>query len=303
MKFNHRVKRKINNEMGNLPVDMDRTIFSTRKSKINALPLFAQFIVLEWESYFVVTAKSGPSFADILRLVIVDFEKQLRIAPPLNIAAPSNVPTLQSALIKPNFFSYAGDLSYLNAVFNIIASASYMMGDMSYPFQLKKLTDSVASYTVGIGTSLTVPKEQHPSPNITLDAYPILTSISPNVFLTGMYSAIDTIKWLETENNEVIITGVVDDLKVSSYEKILNDQLSYINNLTDIVANANNALITDGQQKKDAISVLIQAKRIELDNKIASKKAEVASMLEVANNYSAILSAKKVEITNSLTNA
>jgi hypothetical protein len=287
-----------NKTFGFLPSDMDRTIFSQRVSKIQALPLMGQFIVLEFEKDFYQTPTSGISFGIALENIINAFEQQFKTS--IVVGENSSL-----AVFLKNYS--LGYLSYLSKLFKILSNCSYVPNNYSSTlsfffdnsfeaFYIKDVAYSTLPKIWNIGTTgLTI------NPmllfNCGSNGYSTLTV---NEFFNCMRNTINVIKWLESENNELPFIGTVDGVKAASYETILNDQLQRINNLSDIVANVNIKIINEGQAKKDAINALIATKKIEIEGKKKIKREDIAAMNTLANNYDSILASQKTAITQSL---
>jgi len=127
-----------------------------------------------------------------------------------------------------------------------------------------------------------------------------VTSLSIANIISIIDSAITMIQWLESENNAVEIRGNVDGVKIDGYEKILADQLNYLNTMTDVVQASLINEKTDHQAKKDEILALIEQKKKELVLAKQAKKESILKMTDYVNNYETLLQAKKDEIVRGL---
>jgi hypothetical protein len=323
---------KKNKTMGFLPTTLDRTIFLQRNEKIRALPPIAQCIVLEWEKEFSVSVASGPLFSTIFDNVVNAFENQFKTTNLVVPALYANCP------LTSNFFTYVGGRFYfLRNLFNMFACARYTAGNYNVPFTMFAVTPYTISYVGSFenlkslnldGSSIQlVSRIVHIAGDASMgvDVWKMLnlktdgvdhvtnsfsvftglngywyTSITPAEFFATMRLASATIKWLESENNDMSIMGVVDGVKVAQYETVLNSQLTYINNLSDIVANNNILLISDGQKHKDSINALITAKKAEIESIKAEKRKNIATMENISSNTDSIISSQKLLITNQI---
>lgn len=239
------------------------------------------------------------------------------------------------SILGDSFFGYAGNLPFLRNFFNLIGCSKYTVNNYAAPFTvLHLLPYTVDTYfgTFDKVTYATIGSNQRTTANrvvsvgttgITVDLWTAMglksdrvnhpenfvggwdgywyTGMTPTDFFAMMRAAIVVIKWLESENNDFAIVGNVDGVKVASYEKTLNDQLVYINGLSDLVANANIQLITDGQAKKDALTALITAKQAEIADLKFNKRKNITINDNLTNNYTSIINDQKNIITKSLT--
>lgn len=344
MKTNNRIaKRKNkNSEMGYLRTDFDRSVFQKRLDLIYALPLWARYIVVEFEKNFISTNESGPSYGALLESLINAFEGQFKNTS-LPIASRTGINfsilkqigsninyayDLFSSISKftyiPNNYNYKflydlssqqgyPNLLTANAVSTMnwtgqsslswgIPKTTYVLGDNPLTLDMFSLLD--LSY---FGSTTNPPLLEALNINPTIPAYASLSairyklfSIRPLDFFQGMKDVITAIKWLESENNAIEIRGNVDGVKVDGYETVLNTQLATINQLSDIVENANIATMLDGQKKKDALNALILAKQKDIEAQKIQKRKDIGSMNDLSTNYTAILESKKSTLSSLL---
>jgi hypothetical protein len=338
MKINHRTSKrnKSAQPLGFLPSTIDRSFFQTRLDKINALSPAAMAMVLEFENNFRVTTGTGPSYANLLDGLVNNFETQFKTTKITNKGSPY-LNAMASAL---NFYWFTlpaasgnqllgTQLSFMGSYLQVIANSDYVINNYSSPFipfsypmvnqfdnpdynnkLVIQLNTNQVRRTIYVG-----------NPQIAFDFAGALKiscansfwnastslydyhSITPTEFFTTMRDAIAVIRWLETENNDIAIVGNIDGVKVAAYETTLNTQLTYINTLSDIVANANIKLVTDGQALKDATNALIVAKQAEIESLKTDKRKNIAAMLSLSNNTDSIIAAQKLIITKTLTGA
>lgn len=112
---------------------------------------------------------------------------------------------------------------------------------------------------------------------------------SPNEFIQALKDAIALIGYLELDNVALNIEGNYDGIKTDAYEQILNDQLSFLNNISDRVQNALiNEKIT-GQNKKDELLLILEAKKKELNDTILNKKNNINKMNETIDAYNKLV--------------
>jgi hypothetical protein len=108
---------------------------------------------------------------------------------------------------------------------------------------------------------------------------------SVNETIAIIQDAIDYISYFEIENTALNIDGNYDGIKTDAYEQMLNDQLVFLNNMTDKVeANLMQTKI-DGQAQKDALIAEIEKKKIELQNAINEKRKAITKMNETMVKY------------------
>jgi hypothetical protein len=134
----------------------------------------------------------------------------------------------------------------------------------------------------------------------TTSNYYNVTSLSVAEVIAVIDSAITVIQWLESENNAVEIRGNVDGVKIDGYEKILADQLNYLNTMTDVVQSSLINEKIEHQAKKDATLALIEQKKAELELVKQAKRNSIATMTDFSNNYQTLLQSKKDEIIRGL---
>lgn len=285
------------NTFGFLPTDMDRSIFQARVDKIKSLPLIGQYIILEFEKDFEVNSASGLSFGIALENIINAFEQQFKV---------SQIMGDTSKLISMSTSYSFNNYPFISSLFRIIGNCTYSPNNYSAPFSFF-IEPTISTYYFANQVNYSLPKKWSiGTTGLSIDSAIILkvvnnyTTITPSEFFSCLKATVAVIKWLESENSDLPFIGTIDGVKAASYEAVLNDQLSRINNLSDIVANANNKLISDGQAKKDAIAALIATKKIEIEGKKKIKRENIASMNTLASNYDAILNSQKTAISQSL---
>lgn len=113
---------------------------------------------------------------------------------------------------------------------------------------------------------------------------------SPSEFIQALKDAIALIGYLEMDNVALNIEGNYDGIKTDAYEQILNDQLSFLNNISDRVQNALINEKIEGQRKKDELLLVLEAKKKELNDTILNKKNNINKMNETIDNYNKLVS-------------
>lgn len=163
MKKNNRIAKRHsqNKSMGYLPANMDRLPFTQRISKIMALPLIGQCMVLEFETNFLPTVASGLSYATLLKNAVDKFELQFKtFSPPVTtandyagqdnyIANGRNDYTTSEFGAK--LFNLAGNLPFTKNFLNVIGCSRYTQNNYSQAFlSLHSLSDyTVTTYYKG----------------------------------------------------------------------------------------------------------------------------------------------------------
>lgn len=112
-----------------------------------------------------------------------------------------------------------------------------------------------------------------------------LSTLSPNQFITIVQDLIAVIRFLESDNNALNIDGNYDGLAANKYETILNDQLSYLNNITDAVTSSLINEKVDFQGQKDSLKAQIEQKKKDVQNAITNKKASIKKLNEIVMQY------------------
>lgn len=130
----------------------------------------------------------------------------------------------------------------------------------------------------------------------TFSNYYNVTTLSISKLISIFESALTMIQWLESENNAIEIRGNVDGVKIDGYEKILLDQMNYINNITDVVQSSLINEKIEFQKQKDATLLLIEQKKKEIEMAKLAKKESIVKMNDFVTNYQTILQTKKDEI-------
>jgi len=103
---------------------------------------------------------------------------------------------------------------------------------------------------------------------------------SPNSFLAELNEALNVILWLESESVSLNLEGNTDGVKTDSFEQVLNDQLLFLNNLSDKVENSLIAEKAEGQARKDELLLKIDEGKINLQAAINDKRKNIATTKE-----------------------
>lgn len=153
--------------------------------------------------------------------------------------------------------------------------------------------------------SLAIESRTYMSPPVTGKNYWSWSSfniamMTPAMLIQTLKDTITVIRWLESESSAIEIRGNVDGVKIDAYEGVLNNQLTYLNNLTDYVAGNLNQEKLDGQKRKDDLIAMIEQKKKDLELAKIEKAKVIASMKDFSDNYVTILEAKKAQISASI---
>lgn len=125
----------------------------------------------------------------------------------------------------------------------------------------------------------------------------IFSRFTPTTFIKMLRDTVSVIRYLESEIFAIEIRGNVDGVKVDAYEQLLSDQLSRLNNLTDVVQSSLNNEKINFQTKKDELTTMIEKRKLDLQNAINSKREEIAKMSKAVASYSTDLESMKQEIS------
>lgn len=112
---------------------------------------------------------------------------------------------------------------------------------------------------------------------------------SLNDFFSSLNDALAIIQWLESESVALNVEGNYDGIKTDGFEQLLNDQLDYLNSMTDRVENSLIGSKLDGQKQKDAVQAQIDQRRLDLQNVIAQKKADIKKMNEANAKFQSLI--------------
>lgn len=99
-----------------------------------------------------------------------------------------------------------------------------------------------------------------------------------NFILLVLEQAKDLMKWLETEQFEIIIRSKFDQTKTMSNDSFIANQLHFMNSMADTVQNK---LIEDKnkwQNEKDALEKEYQAKKAQLEQAILDKRNAIGKL-------------------------
>lgn len=123
-KINHRIAKSKNKEMGYLRTNLDRAIFEKRIELIQSLPLFGQYIVLEFEKDFLATSASGPSYGGVLETIVNKYEGVFRNT------TISPRPLMEASLLN----SIGSKLPFTFSFLDFINKFTYVPNNYSQPY-------------------------------------------------------------------------------------------------------------------------------------------------------------------------
>jgi hypothetical protein len=122
-----------------------------------------------------------------------------------------------------------------------------------------------------------------------------VTYPSLNNVLTQLSDALALITWLESESVAINVEGNYDGIKTDAYEKLLSDQLNYLNTMSDRVENSLIGSKIDGQNQKDAVQAQIDLRKSDLLKVINQKKADIVSMDTMGKKFQSILGQRIIQ--------